>query len=133
MDSSHLGLLSSAPPLSMPSNRPRNPRAHSKVNDLFNVASNHRWPAMPSARELGITSVRRAALIRIRVIYGEMADQLSYLNVRDMERLLVEAEALMALHFPEEQAALLAARQPVPFPDQQPSTSVATEPRALAS
>lgn len=104
-----------------------------KVADTLFSASNHRWPVVPRASELGITSVRRAALIRIRVLYGRMADEMSYLNVREMEILLAEAEGLLSRHFASEYAALLAARQPIAFPDQQPSISAATESRALAS
>jgi len=106
-----------SPTYSRPKRRPDAAKRR-KVHELFAVTT-HRWPGLPSAREMGITSVQRCALIRIRLLYGRVTDELSYSNTRDMMRLVDEAETLMQRHFPGDWKALQEKRALATFPNQQ--------------
>lgn len=82
----------------MPTNRPRKPKAHQKVCAEFEVKS-HRWERLPSAKELGITRAQHVALIRIRRLYGDVEDTLSYLTLDECLPKIQEAEGLIRKHF----------------------------------
>lgn len=111
-------------------NKPHNQRAHKQVSDLFAV-SNHRWPAMPPASELGITCAQRVGLIRIRTLYGEVMDEIGYCTARQCEAKLAEAEGLIAKHFPDSWSQLQLARakrgEIIEMPTQQGDTTLSDE------
>lgn len=109
-------------------------KQHKSVNALFSVKT-HRFPRLPKASELGISYTQRAALSRIRRLEAELIEELSVWDIKVAETRLAAIETLMQQHFGADTdwRRLNAARQPIAFPDQQPSTSVASEPRALAS
>ncbi len=82
----------------MPSPRSRKSAAYASINRAFGVKA-HRFDALPSSDDLGITSTQHTALIHIRRLYGEIADQLGYLTVDQCEAKIAEAEDCIATHF----------------------------------
>lgn len=64
-----------------------------------------RRDALPSARELGITTTQRLALSRIRYAYARLAERLSLIDAKEAEVELRRIESEIARWFPQWVAA----------------------------